>query len=140
MTSPIPAHDQTDSHKYTVHYPAHAPRPGDPHYPEFEAYRRRTHATAQCAFAVKTGNGAECKGAMELHHSHIEFSFQNGVDFKELEKQYPGISNPNQVGSWIESAENLEWLCEWHHRGHGGKHVAAAADYEGEQFVRNLIS
>jgi len=77
---------------------------------------------------------------MELHHSHIEFSFQNGVDFKELEKQYPGISNPNQVGSWIESAENLEWLCEWHHRGHGGKHVAAAADYEGEQFVRNLIS
>lgn len=76
---------------------------------------------------------------MELHHSHIEFSLQNGVDLARLEHVYPGVSDPTQVGAWVESANNLVWLCLWHHRGAGGVHSAAAADFEASKFVRGLI-
>jgi hypothetical protein len=64
----------------------------------------------------------------------------NDVDLKLLESAYPGVSNPDEVGAWVESAENLEWFCENHHRGVGGIHHAAAADFEAEKFVHNLIS
>lgn len=136
-----PAHDAPQTHHYTVHYPAHPPRTSDPHYKDFEAYRHKTAATAKCAVGVGRGNDfSECSGGMELHHSHIEFALQNGVDLKWLEQLYPGISNPDEVGAWIETADNLEWLCEFHHRGHAGAHVASASDYEALKFIRGLIS
>ena len=130
------------THHYLVHYPDHAPRASDPHYADFEAYRARTHATAWCAFAMASGVTSECDTAhpLELHHSHIEFSLQNGVDLAVLERDYPGVSDPTQVGAWVESAANLEWLCVFHHRGAGGKHTAAYADFEAERYVRGLIS
>lgn len=134
------AHDQTVAHRYVVHYPPHPARKDDPHYVDFEAFRRRTEPTAVCAFAATTGVAAECRGGLELHHSHIEFSLQNGVDLAVLERDYPGVSDPTSVGAWVESAANLEWLCEWHHRGSGGKHSAAVSDYEAEQYVRGLIA
>lgn len=135
------AHDQAITNHYTVHFPEHPPREDDPHYRDFEAYRNKTKATAICAFAQRRGGDvSECAGGLELHHSHVEFSLQNGVDFALLEKDYPGISDPTQVGAWVESAANLEWLCAKHHRGHGGIHHASASDWEAEIYVRNLIS
>lgn len=138
----VPAHDQATVHKYVVHYPEHPPRDGDPHYRDFEDYRRRTKDTAQCAIGAHRGDFSECSldKPLELHHAHVEFSLQNGVDLAWLEKDYPGISNPDEVGAWVESADNLLWLCEWHHRGHGGVHVLSASDFEAEKFVRGLAS
>jgi hypothetical protein len=125
-----------------MHYPEHPARQDDPHYRDFEAYRRRTKATAKCAMGVARGDFSECdlSAPLELHHSHVEFSLQNGVDLAWLERDYPGISDPNQVGAWVESADNLQWLCRACHRGHGGVHVAAASDYEASRYVRGLIS
>ncbi len=136
----VAAHDQGATHAYVMHYPPHPARTSDPHYRDFEHFRRQTHATAQCQFAVDTGVVSECRGVLELHHSHVEFSLQNGVDLAVLEHAYPGISNPDEVGEWVESATNLVWLCAWHHRGHAGVHSAASADYEASKFVRGLIS
>jgi hypothetical protein len=134
-----PAHDANTTHHYLLHYPAHPPRAGDPHYVDFEAYRRRTHATAKCAIGEHRDDFSECHGQLELHHAHVEFSLQNGVKLKWLEKDYPGISNPDEVGAWVESAANLMWLCEFHHRGHGGVHCASYADFEASKYVRGLI-
>lgn len=135
------AHNQTVTHKYVMRYPAHPPRREDPHYRDFEEYRRRTRATAQCAFAARRGGDtSECHGELELHHAHVEFALQNGVDLKLLERDYPGISDPDQIGAWVESAANLEWYCAAHHRGPGGVHVASASDFEAEHYVRNLIT
>lgn len=136
------AHKQKVTHSYVVSYPAHEPREGDPHYVDFEAYRRSTKAIAQCAYAVETGNSSECdvEHPLELHHAHIEFALQNAVDLKLLERAYPGVSDPDEIGAWVESAENLVWYCRFHHRGHGGVHSATASDFEAERFVRNLIS
>ena len=130
-----PAHKQVFIHKYIVVYPDHEPRQDDPNYVDFEAYRKAHIATATCPMAY-TG---ECKGGFELHHSHIEFAIQNEIDLAWLEKDYPGISDPTQVGKWVESGANLEFLCEWHHRGPGGVHNATASDFEAEKYVRNLI-
>lgn len=135
-----PAHQQAVTHRYVVHYPAHEPREGDPHYKDFQEYRRRTEATARCAFAVRTGDSSECAGGLELHHGHIEFSLQNGVDLAWLERDYPGVSNRDEIGGWVESAANLVWYCEFHHRGAGGVHSATASDFEAEHYVRCLIS
>ena len=110
-TAPVPAHDQNVTHSYRLHYPAHPAREGDPHYRDFDAYRRRTRASAVCAVGGGRNDFSECEGGLELHHSHVEFSLQNGVDLKWLEADYPGISNPDKVGAWVESADNLEWLC-----------------------------
>lgn len=138
----VAAHTQAETHRYTVHYPPHPARTDDPHYKDFEAYRRRTHAAAQCAIGAHRGDFGECSldKPLELHHAHVEFSLQNGVDLVWLEKDYPGVSNPDEVGAWVESADNLLWLCEFHHRGHGGVHVASASDFEAEKYVRGLIS
>jgi hypothetical protein len=137
-----PAHDQNVTHRYTVHYPDHEPRESDPHYRDFNAYRRRTKDAAQCSIGAHRADFSECSldKPLELHHAHIEFSLQNGVDLKWLEADYPGVSDPATIGAWVESANNLIWLCEAHHRGAGGIHVAAASDFEAEKYVRNLIS
>lgn len=135
----VDAHDQTFTHHYTVRYPAHPEREDDPHYADFREYRRRTKDTAVCAKATAIGSTDECGGGMELHHAHVEFAMQNGIDLAVLEDHYPGISNPSQVGAWVESAENLVWLCERHHRSDAGVHVASASDYEAETFIRDLI-
>lgn len=142
MVEQVGAHDQMVGHRYMVHYPAHEPRRSDPHYVDFEAFRRRTKATARCAFAVRTGDGSTCDGEhpLELHHSHLEFALANEVDLAWLERDYPGISDRSQVGAWVESAANLEWYCRFHHRGPGGVHTAAAADFEAEHYVRGLIT
>lgn len=131
----VPPHVQRVTRSYMIAYPEHPPRKSDPHYIDFEHYRAKTKNTARCTLA-DTG---ECKGGLELHHHLIEFALQNGVDFAALEKDFPGISDPSQVGAWVESDQNLEWLCEWHHRGHAGAHVAAHADYLAQEYVRGLI-
>lgn len=134
------AHDQATTHHYVMRYPEHPAREDDPHYKDFEHYRRKHKDTATCAFAVRRGGDtSECHGGLELHHAHVEFSLQNGVDLNFLERDYPGISNPDEVGAWVESADNLVFYCAWHHRGHGGVHVASSSDFEAEHYVRNLV-
>lgn len=140
--APVAAHTAATTRRYTMHYPEHPHRPDDPHYRDFEAYRSRTKATARCAFGTEIGDDLDCDltRPLELHHAHVEFALQNGVSLARLEHLYPGISNPDEIGSWVESAPNLVWLCAWHHRGHGGVHVAAAADYEASKLVQGLIT
>ncbi|TDH56712.1 hypothetical protein E2F47_06170 [Mycobacterium eburneum] len=139
MADEVAAHDQHVTHAYVVRYPAHPPRRSDPHYLDFEHYRRRTHATAKCAIGEHRNDFSECDGPLELHHAHVEFALQNGVDLAWLEVDYPGISDPDKIGSWVESARNLMWLCLRHHRGDNGIHVLSAADFEAQKYVRDLI-
>lgn len=136
----MPAHDQDITHHYLIHYPAHPARKGDAHYVDFEAYRRKTKATAKCAFGEQRGDYSDCDGGLELHHHFIEFALTNAVNLRLLEHDYPGVSNPDEVGKWVESAKNLMWLCEFHHRGHGGIHVASSSDYTAMAYILGLIS
>lgn len=152
----VEAHDAKQSHSYTVHFPPHPARTSDPHYVDFNHYHKLHRASARCYVGERIGFG-DCKDAqgkptpapddpneeqagLELHHAHVEFSLQQGIDLAALEKDFPGISDPDQVGAWVESDQNFRWLCVFHHRGPGGAHTAAHADWEAEQYVRGLIS
>ena len=146
MTKPdVAAHSGGVTNRYTVHYPAHPPRSGDPNYKDFNAIHRawkKDPEKWQCAIGKHRSDFSECDldKPLELHHAHIEFSLENGVDLAWLEVDYPGISDPSTVGSWVESADNLMVLCVRHHRGSGGIHHASASDFEAEKYVRELIS
>jgi hypothetical protein len=153
-TGTVAAHDQVVHHDYLIHYPPHDPREGDPHYADFNAYHRRTRKTARCYIGERIGyhqcqdpqgnaclppdDGGEQPG-LELHHTHIEFALQNGVNLEALEKDYPGVSDPDKVGAWVESGTNFRWLCCRHHRGIAGAHTLAHADYEASQYVPGLV-
>lgn len=140
-TAETPAHEQRVAHDYLIAYPEHAPRESDPHYVDFEAYRKRTVATAKCGWGVAVGDFSECGGGLELHHHDIEFALQNSVDLKHLEFAYPGVSNPNEVGAWVESGTNLEWLCQKHHIAAGaGVHDLSSSDYAASRFVQSVFS
>jgi len=149
----VPEHEAVQSHRYVMHYPPHPARTSDPHYVDFNAYHRAHRATARCYVGERIGF-SDCLDAqgkpapapvtgpqagLELHHAHVEFSLQNGVSLAALEKDYPGISDPDQVGSWIESDANFRWLCVFHHRGPGGAHTASHSDWEAQQYVFGLI-
>ena len=137
-------HDQPVTNRYLVHYPDHAPREDDPHYRDFNHIHREWKKDPQrwrCAVGAHRDDFSECdtEHPLELHHAHVEFALQNGVDLTWLAKDYPGIDTPEEVGAWVESAENLMVLCVRHHRGHGGIHHASYADYEASKYIRNLI-
>ncbi len=143
MSTPVDvaAHAQTIAHNYVVHYPEHPARTSDPNYVDFEAYARANKPTAKCAF-WNSADSDQCTldKPLELHHKVIEFSLQNGIDLAVLEADYPGISNPSEVGAWVESGTNFEWLCQYHHRGAGGVHNASSSDFTAERYVKDLIS
>lgn len=140
----VAAHSQAEAHHYVVRFPEHPARESDPHYVDFEHVRREWRADPerwQCAVGKHRGDFSECDldRPLELHHAHVEFALQQGVDLAWLEVDYPGISDPAAVGAWVESGANLTVLCVFHHRGHGGVHVASASDFEAERYVRGLI-
>jgi hypothetical protein len=141
----VQAHVTPVTRNYEVHYPEHSPREDDVHYRDFHHYHNKTKHDPdiyQCAIGKHRQDFSECDltKPLELHHAFVEFSLQNGVDLKWLEADFPGISDPDAVGAWVESADNLEWLCLFHHRGHGGVHTAAYADFEASKYVRQLLS
>jgi hypothetical protein len=160
----VDAHDQAETHHYVVHFPPHPARTDDPHYKDFNHFHRTFGPDARCAFAVHASltadadptrqtdkphrlvgagearAGCDVTTPMELHHAHIEFALQQGVDLALLEKDYPGVSNPDEVGAWVESGANFIWLCVWHHRAGGGAHTASASDWEAEHYMKGLIS
>ncbi len=151
----VPAHSTPQTHRYLLHFPEHPARKDDPHYRDFDHYHRTHRASARCYIGERTGyddcrdaHGDPCpppartgeQPGLELHHAHVEFSLQNGIDLAALEHDYPGISDPSQVGAWVESGTNFRWLCAWHHRGAAGAHTASHSDWEALQYVPALIS
>jgi hypothetical protein len=153
MADPVAEHDQAETHRYVFHFPEHFARTDDPHYRDFDAYHRKTRASARCYVGERIGF-EDCRDAqgvlcvidangqmtgMELHHAHIEFAVQQGVSLAALEKDYPGVSDAESVGAWIETADNLRWICAYHHRGAAGCHTASHSDWEASQYVEGCI-
>jgi hypothetical protein len=144
------AHDQRTTNHYVIHYPAHEPRESDPNYAAFTAYHRVHEATSTCFVGARLGldQCADVKGhrmldqpghpGLELHHRILEFATINAVDLVAFAVDY-GKMSLSELLAWAESEENFMWLCAKHHRGAGGIHHAAAADWSAELYIRDLI-
>ena len=140
----VAAHVQKFSHSYLVVYPEHSAREDDPHYIDFHHLQREWKKDPdkwRCAYGVEKGDFTECDltHPLEIHHAHVEFALLNSIDLALFEKRYPGISDPDHLGAWVESAANCIVYCVRHHRGHAGVHSASAADWEASFVIRNLI-
>lgn len=76
---------------------------------------------------------------LELHHKILEFATINAVDITALDVDFPDLTDLEKVKAWAETEPNFMWLCAKHHRGAGGIHHAAAADWAAELYIRDLI-
>jgi len=149
-----PAHSQRVTNRYLISFPDHAPRATDPHYKAFETYRRMHISTLVCYVGQRIGfdqcsdslggpmltqpsNGGH---GLELHHKTLEFSLLNSVDLNALEVDYPFLTDSTKIQDWAETEGNLWALCAKHHRGVGGIHHAAYADFEASLYIRGLLS
>ena len=155
-TTPVvtAAHSQKVTNTYLISYPDHAPRASDPHYKAFAAYRAAHIAQATCFVGARVGFD-QCSDALgasmleqpslsghglELHHKVLEFSLLNSIDLKALMVDYPFLVDSAAIATWSEGSGNLEFICAKHHRGIGGIHHAAYADFEAELYVKSLIT
>jgi hypothetical protein len=148
------AHTQAVTLHYRMVIPSHDPREHEATKKDFDAIHRRQRPTARCYVGQHIGY-AECRDAqgnpapapesgpqpgLELHHTHIEDCLANSVSLTAIEVDYPGVSDPSEVGAWVNSAANLRWLCAYHHRGTSGVHVVAHAAWESVNYVPGLIA
>lgn len=136
----VAAHDQTVTNRYLVAYDAHEPRANDPHKRDFDEWKRRQKATGKwrCAWAVEVDDDTGCDQSLplEAHHSHLELALKNNVSWEHLEHLYPGISDADKVGAWIDSDQNLILYCAFHHRAvAGGVHHLDAAMWEASKLL-----
>ena len=122
-----PAHDQTQSIRLLRAYPAHEPRADDPNYAEFEQVRARLKAQGllKCIIANE-----DCSGGPQLHHTHVEFAYQNAVSVTLLDALLGLSLTDADFAQWVESPGNLEVLCEAHHVGLLGIHMIPSADWD----------
>lgn len=147
----IARHDQAVTNHYVLHFPAHEPREGDPNYAAFNAYHRAHRLTAACFVGQRLGfdQCADAQGkpmldqpghpGLELHHRILEFATLNEVDLSAFSLDFPQVKDEDALQRWAETADNFMWLCAKHHRGAGGAHHAAFADFEAEMYIRDLI-
>lgn len=121
------AHDQALTLHLVAHYPDHEPRESDPHYKAFHAARRRMAAAGLLVCAIP---GCTHPGPIELHHSHVEFAMQGGVDVAELDRHFGLHLSDAEFADWVNSPANLEPLCKFHHTGPEGVHVLPTPFWE----------
>ena len=120
-------HYQKQSISLLRHYPEHEPRADDPNYPLFEQVRQRLQR--QGLLKCSIGN-ADCAGGPQLHHTHVEFAYQNAVDVDSLNQLLGLHLTDADFAQWVESPGNLEVLCESHHVGMLGIHMVPSADWD----------
>jgi len=68
-------------------------------------------------------------GAVSTAVSDVNFS-----------NNFPNLTDPAKVADWAESDPNFLWMCPLHHRGAGGAHHAAYADFEASLYIKGLIT
>lgn len=132
MTNVTSAHDQVQHVEVLWHYPDHTARAEDPHFNDFETVIRRLKSQGiyRCVIC-STDQSVEC------HHSHVEYSLQNGVDLQKL-NQFLGLHLTDaDFVAWIDSPGNLEPLCTKHHRGTEGIHLLPTPAWEALRVWKN---
>lgn len=122
------AQDQRLTLHIIAHIPAHEPRESDPAYHMFNEAKARIKEAGLWKCIL---DDTYCGGVPELHHSHVEFSQQNAMDFERVNRALGlHIRSDDEFAAWIEGPGNLEVLCSNHHRTHFGIHVLPAPLWE----------
>lgn len=119
--SRVPAHEQMETLHIMQRVEEHDRRENDPHYPLFEAAKRRLKRQGlwKCVIADEL-----CSDDAELHHSEVEFSEIGSVDPEKVAKTLGlHFDSDEDFQAFVEGPGNLEVLCSNHHRTRYGVHV-----------------
>lgn len=132
MSDVTAAHVQRVTEHIVEWYPDHEPRTSDPHYAVFNAARAKLKAAGKLICWVCGKDAAGAGAPIELHHSKVEFSLQNGVDIGKFETEYPDldITDEDSFFNFVEGEGNLTALCIKHHRGTEGIHCVPYPNWQ----------
>jgi hypothetical protein len=97
----------------TVAYPPHDPRTASREYRQL--HRQLVVVRDEPCWICGTTHSQG--GAMETHHSHIEWAAANGVDLARVMADFPAVTDEAALRSWLDSEGNMLVLCSVHHRG-----------------------
>lgn len=124
----------TDAHEVTrklvedLWYPAHEPRKASSTYRHTHKLliRDRNEPCWICGITYrdwqKLPKAVQHVWQIESHHSRYEWATQNGLDVKQVESEYPEVTDEAALRHWIDSPSNMLILCASHHRGASGIH------------------
>ena len=96
-----------------VAYPPHDPRKASAEYTKVH-YKLVVDLDEPCWICGITHSQG---GAMETHHSHIEWAAATGVDLKLVMQDFPSLTDEPKLREWLDSEGNMLVLCATHHRG-----------------------
>lgn len=125
------AHDATQTIHTVIHYAEHTARVRDKFKFEFDAAvaRMKRLGIYKC---VVCGCGEGDIGwdgvpaRIEMHHDKVEFSLENEIDLVKASEAFGHhFESDDDFARWIDSPDNLEPLCVYHHRGAEGIHVCS---------------
>lgn len=102
----VSEHIQKRALTEVVYFPAHEDRKESAEFRDDKAELK-----AEGKYMCFIGNG-RCEGGIELHHSVIEFSENNAIDWAKVTADYPNIDHVDDIDQMIP-------LCTKHHRGKG---------------------
>lgn len=105
-------------------FPDHEPRDEDPHYSVFRAARKQLKKDGRLVCFICGAENTK-ESPIELHHHHVEWSLQNGVDLEKFFRCHDTEVKERtreELSRWTDSIENVLPLCQHHHRGAGGIH------------------
>jgi len=133
------AHTVKETFCISFTFPEHEPREMDPHYHVFSAARRRLKRLGALKCWI---DNADCRGAIELHHSLVEFSLANIVDVDHFRELYPEFHIEGDAAflDWINSEGNLLPLCAMHHRGVLGIHSILYSGWVVQRFMKEGVT
>lgn len=115
----VPAHDKQVTIRFIERWEDHEPREGDPNYHLFAAAKRRLKRQGLLKCNVESDYHW---GAIELHHSKVEYAHIHDVDLDKFNHAYGLSLTDEEFQTYVEQEGNLEPLCALHHRGQEGVH------------------
>lgn len=101
----VPAHDQVRKLLDLIHYPDHD---GRTESSEFRAIKEKWHNEGKMVCFINNGH---CEGQIEVHHSIIEYSTSNEIDWERVKADH-GFDH-------VDSESQMMPLCHKHHMGVG---------------------
>lgn len=100
----VNAHIQRRNMVEVTYFPAHDERKESAEFRD-----DKTELKAAGKYACYIGNG-RCHGDIQLHHSVIEFSEANAIDWERVKADYPNVDH-------VDDIDQMMPLCQKHHTG-----------------------
>lgn len=118
------AHVQKRTMTEVTYFPTH-----DDRKESAEFSHDKAELKAEGHYDCYIGNG-RCHGEIQLHHSVIEFSEDNAIDWEKVKADYPNIDH-------VDDIDQMMPLCQKHHTGkYTGVHATTEQAWRAQKYMK----